>query len=154
VAGSAVRRHILEVGAECVSSACSDLCGGWSAMTIPTAIKPIPGCRRCFERGRQHVADAPSYLYTLTGEAGQDGRLREALQLADRTVKLADYVCMASSTAGHPIASAMVLQPRNRARSQPIFPSRRPLPYRLACAPGCQPVGTGPAAWRHRSLNS
>src|SRR5204863_9138856 len=54
VAGSAVRRHILEVGAECVSSACSDLCGGWSAMTIPTAIKPIPGCRRCFERGRQH----------------------------------------------------------------------------------------------------
>src|SRR5947209_3165288 len=60
VAGSAVRRHILEVGAECVSSACSDLCGGWSAMTIPTAIKPIPGCRRCFERGRQHVSDAPS----------------------------------------------------------------------------------------------
>jgi hypothetical protein len=44
VAGSAVRRHILEVGAECVSSACSDLCGGWSAMTIPTAIKfPILG---------------------------------------------------------------------------------------------------------------
>src|SRR5207245_1795321 len=29
-------------------------------MTIPTAIKPIPGCRRCFERGRQHVSDAPS----------------------------------------------------------------------------------------------
>src|SRR5436190_7663860 len=23
-------------------------------MTIPTAIKPIPGCRRCFECGRQH----------------------------------------------------------------------------------------------------
>src|SRR5437763_1843080 len=23
-------------------------------MTIPTAIKPRPGCRRCFERGRQH----------------------------------------------------------------------------------------------------
>src|SRR5262249_14299826 len=22
--------------------------------------KPIPGCRRCFERGRQHVSDAPS----------------------------------------------------------------------------------------------
>jgi len=54
VAGSAVRRHILEVGAECVSSACSDLCGGWSAMTIPTAIKPRSGCRRCFECGRQH----------------------------------------------------------------------------------------------------
>src|SRR5437016_4803547 len=35
-------------------------CGGWSAMTIPTAIKPIPGRRRCFERGRQHVSDAPS----------------------------------------------------------------------------------------------
>src|SRR5947209_1031933 len=29
-------------------------------MTIPTAIKPIPGRRRCFERGRQHVSDAPS----------------------------------------------------------------------------------------------
>ena len=23
-------------------------------MTIPTAIKPRPGCRPCFERGRQH----------------------------------------------------------------------------------------------------
>src|SRR5437016_13953749 len=29
-------------------------------MTIPTAIKPIPGCRRRFECGRQHVSDAPS----------------------------------------------------------------------------------------------
>ena len=34
-----VPRQILEVGAECVSSARSDLCGGWSAMAISTAIK-------------------------------------------------------------------------------------------------------------------
>src|SRR5215203_2486311 len=44
VAGSAVRRHLLEVGAECVSSACSDLCGGRSVMSVPTAIKSVfPG---------------------------------------------------------------------------------------------------------------
>jgi hypothetical protein len=32
------RRARVEVGAECVSSARSDLCGGWSAMAISTAI--------------------------------------------------------------------------------------------------------------------
>src|SRR3954451_11939681 len=41
VAGSAVRRHILEVGAECVSSARSDLCGGRSVMSVPTAIETL-----------------------------------------------------------------------------------------------------------------
>src|ERR1700684_1145565 len=43
VAKPSVSRQILEVGAECVSSARSDLCGGWSAMAISTAIKGIPG---------------------------------------------------------------------------------------------------------------
>ncbi len=45
VAKPSVHRQSLEVGAECVSSARSDLCGGWSAMAIPTAIKISPsGC--------------------------------------------------------------------------------------------------------------
>src|SRR5271169_4795962 len=39
VAGSKVPRHALEVGAECLNWARSDLCGGWPAMAIPTAIK-------------------------------------------------------------------------------------------------------------------
>jgi len=38
VAKPSFPRQILEVGAECVSSARSVLCGGWSAMAIPTAI--------------------------------------------------------------------------------------------------------------------
>src|ERR1700693_4922422 len=47
VAKPSVPRQILEVGAECVSSARSDLCGGWSAMNISTAINPdIPLFRR------------------------------------------------------------------------------------------------------------
>ena len=37
VAKPSVPRQTLEVGAECVSSARSDLCGGWSAMAISTA---------------------------------------------------------------------------------------------------------------------
>src|SRR5215472_14434984 len=37
VAKPSVPRQILEVGAECVSSARSDLGGGWSAMAISTA---------------------------------------------------------------------------------------------------------------------
>jgi len=32
-----VRRHSSKVGAVCGNSACTDLCGGWSAMAIPTA---------------------------------------------------------------------------------------------------------------------
>ena len=50
VGKSAVPRQILEVGAECVSSARSDLCGGWSAMAISTAINLQFWRRRCFER--------------------------------------------------------------------------------------------------------
>ena len=43
VAKASVPRQRLEVGAECVSSARSDLCGGRSAMAIPTAIKSVSG---------------------------------------------------------------------------------------------------------------
>jgi hypothetical protein len=44
VAKPSVPRQILEVGAECVSSARSDLCGEWPATVISTAIKfPILG---------------------------------------------------------------------------------------------------------------
>ena len=38
VARPSVQGQLLEVGAECVSSAGSDLCGGWSAMAISTAM--------------------------------------------------------------------------------------------------------------------
>ena len=38
VAKPSVPRQILEVGAECVSSARSDLCGGRPVMAVPTAI--------------------------------------------------------------------------------------------------------------------
>ena len=38
VAKPSVQRETLEVGAECVSSARSDLCGGRSVMGVPTAI--------------------------------------------------------------------------------------------------------------------
>src|SRR6202023_176523 len=37
LARAALRRQTPEVGAECVNSACSDLCGGCAAMRIPTA---------------------------------------------------------------------------------------------------------------------
>ena len=36
-----------EVGAECVNRACSDLCGGRSAMGVPTAIPDAPPCALC-----------------------------------------------------------------------------------------------------------
>src|SRR3954449_2305358 len=53
--GSEVPRQILEVGAECLNWARSDLCGGTPAMVFPTAIKgDSPGCRRGSVRGRQH----------------------------------------------------------------------------------------------------
>jgi hypothetical protein len=35
-----VRRHAPKVGAVCGNSACTDLGGGWSAMTVPTALQP------------------------------------------------------------------------------------------------------------------
>ena len=38
VAGPEVSRQVLKVGAECLNWACSDLCGGRSAMSVPTAI--------------------------------------------------------------------------------------------------------------------
>src|SRR5271157_821476 len=37
VAGPTVPRHTLKVGAECLNWARSDLCGGRSAMSVPTA---------------------------------------------------------------------------------------------------------------------
>ena len=56
VAKPSVPRQTLEVGAECVSSARSDLCGGWSAMAISTAIKTYhPGCRHSSECGRPYA---------------------------------------------------------------------------------------------------
>src|SRR5260370_24585347 len=40
VAKPSVQRQTLEVGAECVSSARSDLCRGRPVMAVPTAINP------------------------------------------------------------------------------------------------------------------
>jgi hypothetical protein len=45
VAKPSVQRQILEVGTECVSSARSDLCGGWTVMAISTAINGFRHCQ-------------------------------------------------------------------------------------------------------------
>ena len=50
-AASAVRRQTLKVGAECPNWARSDLCGGRSAMTVPTA-----NCPRTLIAAPHHVA--------------------------------------------------------------------------------------------------
>src|SRR6266404_2207642 len=41
-----VRRHSPEVGAVCGKAARTDLCGGRSAMSVPTAIAPLVELRR------------------------------------------------------------------------------------------------------------
>jgi hypothetical protein len=42
MAKRSLRRYAPEVGAECLNWARSDLCGGRSAMTVPTAIAKRP----------------------------------------------------------------------------------------------------------------
>ena len=42
MAKRSLRRYAPEVGAECLNWARSDLCGGRSAMTVPTAIVGTP----------------------------------------------------------------------------------------------------------------
>src|SRR5947209_329196 len=56
VAGAKVPRQTPEVGAVCVNCARTDLCGGRSAMTVPTAIDIRSG-----RGGRNWLADAISF---------------------------------------------------------------------------------------------
>src|SRR5437868_5502152 len=56
--------------AECVSSACSDLCGGWSAMTIPTAIKPRPGATSRQGKGRAMDTVVNLIIQLISGVVG------------------------------------------------------------------------------------
>ena len=51
MAKRSLRRYAPEVGAECLNWARSDLCGGRSAMTVPTAIDGVRG-------GWLHAVDA------------------------------------------------------------------------------------------------
>jgi hypothetical protein len=65
MAECAVRRQTLEVGAECPNWARSDLCGGRSAMTVPTASAitvAVTSSGHCWRRRGEVWGDSLSAL--------------------------------------------------------------------------------------------
>ena len=81
MAKRSLRRYAPEVGAECLNWARSDLCGGRSAMTVPTAIVIIPALLQIAQFCAIAVAAAESgFLFVGVGLYPETAKASSARQ--------------------------------------------------------------------------